>query len=159
MALMRWSPTTELSGLHSAMDRLFGDMFGDGDAVQQGEGDGQRRTAATYRLPVDIQETDTGYRIQTPVPGFRPEDVEVTFSDGVLTIQARRSQDQQQQQGNYIRRELWFGNYIRRLGLPDDIEADNIKASFDNGLLTVEVPRKAKPEPKRIQVASQGEKR
>jgi HSP20 family protein len=141
----------DLAGLHTAMDRLFGDIFGEPLGTSQA-GDGSGSDEPIYRLPVDIVEVENGYRIQAPVPGFRPEDVEVTFSDGVLSINARRSQEETRQEGNYMRREVAFGNYQRHIALPGDIRADDIKASFDNGLLTLEVPRAPKPQPVRIEV-------
>jgi HSP20 family protein len=160
LAIVRWSPTNDLAGLHSAMDRLFGDMFGElYTPARQGDGEAGGSASAeaqpqlpTYHLPVNIAETENGYRIEAPVPGFRPEDVEVTFADGTLTISARRQEERTSQEGNYLRREVAFGNYRRHITLPGDINADGIMASFDNGVLTVEVPRAPRPEPKRIQV-------
>jgi HSP20 family protein len=150
LAIARWNPN-ELVGLHSAMDRLFGDVFGETFGSSQ-EGSADRGVAPIHRLPVDIAEVEGGYRIQAAVPGFRPEDVEVTFSDGVLSISARRSHEESRQEGNYMRREIAFGNYERQIALPGDIRADQIKASFDNGILTIDVPRAPKPEPVRIEV-------
>jgi HSP20 family protein len=158
LAIVRWNPTTDLAGLHSAMDRLFGDVFGEMFTVpaQSGEGNGDRESSPpelpTYHLPVNISETENGYRIEAPVPGFRPEDVEVTFSEGVLTISARRTEERTREEGSYLRREVAFGNYRRHITLPGDIRAEDIRAAFENGVLTVEVPRAPKPEPKRIQI-------
>src|SRR5215470_5874588 len=92
LTLARWSPTSELTNLHTAMDRLFSDLFGEPMRSPLTAEMG-RAGAPTYHLPVDIAEVDNGYRIQAPVPGFKPEDVEVTFSDGVLTINAKRSEE------------------------------------------------------------------
>jgi HSP20 family protein len=133
------------------MDRLFGDAFGEAFGNSR-EGDTEGTGIATYRLPVDIAEIENGYRIQAPVPGFKPEDVEVTFSDGVLTISARRSHEETRKEGRYMRREVAFGNYERQITLPGDIRAQDIKATFDNGLLTVEVPRAPRPQPMRIEI-------
>jgi HSP20 family protein len=159
MAIVRWSPSTDLAGLHSAMDRLFSDMFGESfsqmssDRPQQMErGNGGGRQLPTFHLPVNVSETEQGYRIEAPVPGFRPEDVEVTFADGVLSINAQRSEERSSEEGDYVRREVAYGNYRRQITLPGDVRADDIKASFDNGMLTIEVPRAPKPEPKRIQI-------
>jgi HSP20 family protein len=140
----------ELTSLHSAMDRLFGDIFG--DALWSPTGDRGRAGMATYRLPVDIVQTDQGYRIHAPVPGVRPEDVEVTFSDGVLSIKAKRTEEQTRPDGSYLRRELVFGEYQRQIMLPGDVRAEDIRASFDNGMLMVEVPRAPRPQPARIEV-------
>ena len=151
MALVRWNPTSDLASLHSTMDRLFSDVFGEAFRGSMA-GDGGRTEAATYHLPVNIAETDTGYRIQAPVPGFKPEEVEVTYADGVLSIKAKRSQERSRQEGNYLRREVAFGNYQRQVTLPSDVRAEDIKASFENGVLTVEVPRAPKPKPVRIRI-------
>jgi HSP20 family protein len=159
MAIVRWSPTTDLASLHSAMDRLFSDMFGEsfsqtgGDSSRQQmeRGNGGARQLPTFHLPVNVSESDKGFRIEAPVPGFRPEDVEVTFADGVLTINARRSEERTMEEGDYVRREVAYGNYRRQITLPGDVRADDIKADFDNGMLQIEV-RAPKPEPKRIQI-------
>jgi HSP20 family protein len=161
MAIVRWGPTRswgptgDVAGLHSTIDRLFSDMFGEanvGTSRDDQSGDSGGYDMPTFHLPVNIVDTEQGYRIQAPVPGFRPEDVEVTFSDGVLTINAKRSEEQTRQEGNYLRREVGFGNYWRQIALPGDVRADDIRATFDNGVLTVEVPRAPKPEPKKIEV-------
>lgn len=151
MAISNWSPANELTNLHSTMDRLFGNLFAE-VFESPSAGEGRRTGVPSYRLPVDIVETENGYRIQAPVPGFRPEDVEVTFSDGVLTIRGSRSREQSRQEGNYLRREVAFGDYVRQIALPGRVQAENIKATFDNGLLTVDVPRESKPEPRRIEI-------
>jgi HSP20 family protein len=159
LAIVRWSPSNDLASLHSAMDRLFGDvfgeMFGPGERPEQRavpEGTGQ---LPTYFLPVNIAETEKGYRIEAPVPGFRPENVEITFADGVLSINARRTDEKERKEGNYLRREVAFGSYRRQITLPGDIRSEDIKASFDNGVLTIEVPRAPRPQPKRIEVRAE----
>ena len=148
MAIARWRPANDLASLHTNMDRLFSDGFGDlfGRAGEEGG------MAPTLYLPVDIMETDNGYIIEAPVAGFKPEDVEITFSDGMLTINATRREESEEPEGQYLRREIAFGNYQRRIALPGDVQADGIRATFDNGMLTVEVPRAPKPQPKRIPV-------
>ena len=148
MAIARWRPASDLASLHSTMDRLFSDVFGDSFARMGGED----RGLATFHLPVDIQENEDGYVIKAPVPGFNPEDVEITFSDGVLTINATHREEKEEPEGQYLRREIAFGNYQRRIGLPGGVKAEDITATFDNGVLTVMVPRAPRPEPRRIQV-------
>lgn len=147
--MIRWSPGTELANLHSQMDRLFEDFFG--PSTPGGRAEGQR-SLPTYYLPLDIKEVDNGYEITTPVPGFTPEEVEVTFSEGVLKISAQHSQQSSQAQGGYLRREIAFGNYQRAIQLPGDVKEDEISATFDNGMLTVMVPKAPRPQPKKIEV-------
>jgi HSP20 family protein len=151
MSIARWRPSSELAGLHSAMDRLFSDVFGPAYRGLMPE-DGGMMDGGGQHLPVNIQETDMGYRIEAPLPGLRPEDVEITFQDGLLSIKARRSEERKQEERNYVRREFVMGNYQRQIALPGDVQAENIKANFDNGVLTIDVPRARRPEPARIQV-------
>jgi HSP20 family protein len=146
----------ELASMHSTLDRLFSDAFGDALGRSMGGqpqgGDSSESRMPTYHLPVDVVETEDGYRVRAPVPGFKPEDVEVTFSEGVLTIRAERKEEKAEEEGTYHRREVAWGHYQRQIALPGDIQADKIEATFDNGMLTIEVPRAPKPEPMRIQI-------
>jgi HSP20 family protein len=161
LAIVRWNPASDLAGLHSAMDRLFGDMFGDVFAPMEGPQAQARREGErpTLHLPVNIKESQDGYTIEAPVPGFKPEDVQVTFADGVLTIEARRSEERREEKGDYVRREVSYGNYRRRISLPGDIRADDIRASFEDGVLRVEVPRAPRPQPRKIEIKAAEEKR
>lgn len=149
MALNRWSPFGELASLHSAMDRLFGDFFGaplltGGDEV----------ATPTWYLPMDIVDQGRAYQIKAAVPGFAPEEVELTYSDGMLHIAAKRTErsTSQDDNGSYLRRELTFGNYSRAIQLPGEVKQDEIKATFDNGILTIEVPKVPAAQPVKIQI-------
>jgi HSP20 family protein len=146
--MIRWSPSTELANLHTTVDRLFEDFFATAPR------DGGQRVLPTYQLPLDIREEDQGYQIQAAVPGFKPEQVEVTFTDGVLRISAQRSETRNEQGGNYLRREVAYGNFQRSIQLPGDVRTDEITADFENGILTIRVPKVPRPEPRRIQVGT-----
>ena len=152
--MIRWSPNTELASLHGAMDRLFEDFFGPG----AGGAREARPGASSYFLPLDIREQAQAYEIQAPVAGFKPEEVEVTFADGVLRIHARHSGQGQEERGGYIRREIAYGDYQRAIQLPGDVREDDISASFEDGVLTVTVPKAPRPEPKRIQIGGRSQR-
>jgi len=154
MALNRWSPMGELAGLHTAMDRLFSDFFG--TPVQES---GQT-SSRTWYLPVDVIDEGSAYLIKAAVPGFTPEEVEVTFSDGVLSISAQHKQEwsSKNSDGNYLRREMTFGSYARSMQLPGDVKGDQIKASFDNGILTIDVPKVPAAQPIKIKVTGKSQK-
>ena len=144
-AVTRWNPLSDLVYLHSQMDQLFESAFGSGRSDRT---DGYELA----NLPVDIHQTDDAYTIDAAVPGFRPEDVEVTLEDGVLTIRGSlRAEDSRDEKG-YIRRERRMSAVYRQIGLPQEVQADGISASFSNGVLTVRVPRTPKAQPKRIPV-------
>ena len=147
--MIRWSPVMEAGNLHSAMDRLYDELLGPSSGVDRAP----VQSVPTYVLPLDIREVESGYEVQAPVPGFSPEDVEITFSEGVLKIQAQRSAGSTQQQGAYLRKEVAYGNYLRGIQLPGDIDENDITATFDNGILTVSVPKAPRPQPKKIQIS------
>lgn len=149
MALNRWSPMGELTGLHNAMDRLFGDFFGT-PLVTSGE----RATTPTWYLPLDIVDQGNAYQIKAAVPGFMPDEVEVTYHDGLLNISAEHRQEStsKNESGTYLRRELAIGNFSRSVQLPGEVRHDGIKANFDNGILTVDVPKIPAAQPVKIQV-------
>jgi len=155
MAISRWSPVGELASLHTAMDRLFSDFFGGGS----GEPESNGSQGTTWYLPLDIVDTDNAYQVRAAVPGFAPEDVELTYNDGVLSIVARRKEESTSKQGTYLRRELRLGNYARSVQLPGGIRPEDIKASFDSGILTVEIPKAKGPEPIKIEVSGKAEKK
>lgn len=148
--MIRWSPATELANLHGAMDRLFEDFFSPPAAGNRSE----RALTPLYALPLDVREVEGGYEITAPVPGFKPEEVEVTFQDGVLKVVAQHSAQTAERQEGFIRREVAWGNYGRTIMLPGDIKEDGITASFEDGMLTVTVPKAPRPQPRRIEVGA-----
>jgi HSP20 family protein len=93
----------------------------------------------TARFPLDVQRTEGGYRLQAALPGFKPEDVEVTLANGTLTISAKRSEDRRTEQGRYLRREVYSGSFQRRLSVPAEVTAEDVQATLENGVLTVDV--------------------
>src|SRR5256885_16977294 len=99
MTLSRWSPMREF-------DRLFVDFFG--TPVDYA------REPRTWPLALDIADLGNAYQVKAALPGFKPEEVEVTVADGVLDIKAQRKQETESKDGGYLRRELTYGDYERR---------------------------------------------
>ena len=147
MAIVRWNPWNDLFDLHSQMDQLFSTVQGDAARATNGGSE-------FINLPVDIRQTDSEFVIEASVPGFKPEQVEVTFEDGTLTIKGQRSSESEEKKGEYVRRERRHASVYRRVGLPAEVRADEISASFDNGVLRITVPRAQKAQPKRIPVTA-----
>ena len=101
-------------------------------------------------LPLDIRQTDDAYVIEASVPGFSPEQVQVTVDQNWLVIHADRNQESETTEGGYVRRERRSASVHRRLALPEEVDVDRISASFSNGELAITVPRSARPEPRRV---------
>jgi HSP20 family protein len=115
---------------------------------------GRSERAVHNNLPLDIRQTEDAFWIEASVPGFRPEDVEITLDENVLTIRGTRRQEDDR--GGYVQRERQLGSVHRHVRLPAQVKAEKITASFENGVLTSMVPREQKAEPKRIPVAVAG---
>jgi HSP20 family protein len=154
MAMIRWNPSSDLVNLHSEMDRLFNELT-EGVRGSHGEGNGGRSDVGAF-LPVDIERTDDSIVIRASVPGFTPDEVNVTVDSGVLTIDARHEEEKEEKdkKGAVLRRERYTGRLYRQIALGDGVKSDTAKATFDNGVLTVTVPLAARPEPKKIPVTA-----
>ena len=110
-----------------------------------------RAGAPTYYLPVDVFESDEAFTLVASVPGFRKDQVDVTFDDGILSIKARADENPNTP-GRWLRQERPYGSFVRRLEVPAQVETAKISAAFDNGELTVTIPKTAKPQPVKIQI-------
>ena len=145
MALVRWNPWSDLFSLHNQMDQIFHANSPDAESRERTE---------QFTLPVDIRQSDDAFVIEASVPGFAPDDVEVTFENGVLSIKGTHREETERSDNGYVRRERRIGSVYRQIGLPAEVRADEISASFHNGVLTVSVPRAQKAQPKRIPVTA-----
>jgi HSP20 family protein len=159
MAIIRWNPASDLINLHSELDRLFGDLT-EGLVPTRGQGnDGGGRVLPAF-LPVDIERNDRELVIRASVPGFKPEEVNVTVDNGVLTIDARHSEEREEKDKegkNVIRRERYSGRLYRQIALGEGVDSEKVNARFDNGELVITVPLAQRPEPKRVPVQSSGD--
>ena len=145
MAIVRWNPWNDLFDLHNQVDQLFQSLGN--ETVRNG--------GSEYaNLPVDIRQTDEAFVIEASVPGFAPDDVELTFDAGVLTINGQHKSESEDKQGSYVRRERRQMSVYRQVGLPAEVRAEEISASFENGVLRITVPRAQKSQPTRIPVTS-----
>ena len=107
---------------------------------------------------VDIRETEGELTFSVELPGVRPEDVEVTAVEGILSIHGVRSAVRSEgEQERYHLVERSYGSFLRRFNLPQGVDADKIEAEVTEGVLHVRIPRLALPEPKRIQVKARVE--
>jgi HSP20 family protein len=109
-----------------------------------------------HNLPLDIRQTDEAFWIEASVPGFRPEDMEITLDENVLTIRGTWPLEDETLHGGYVQRERQLCSVYRQVRLATEVRAEEITANFDNGVLSVMVPRAKKAQPKRIPVAMAG---
>jgi HSP20 family protein len=105
-------------------------------------------------LALDIRQTEDAYVIQASVPGFAPEDVNVTVDGNWLVIQAQHAEDEESSERGWVRRERRSASVYRRLALPEQTDVDAIKASVANGELSINIPRSRAAEPHRVPVTT-----
>ena len=127
-------------------ESLFDEFFDDfARPVKKVAGDS---TQAPAVMKTDVKEHETGYELDIDLPGYKKEDVQAQLKDGYLTITAsnKTSNDQKDEAGKYIRRERYYGTCSRSFYVGEDIEQEDIKAKFEDGILKIAVPKKeAKP--------------
>lgn len=140
MALVRWEPAT--------MNRLFTNLF---DTPT-----GSAPAARRWMPAMDLAETDDAYVLRADLPGLDASDVKIELQDRVLTISGERHEEREL---GYHRVERSFGAFRRSLTLPEGIDAEAITASFDKGVLTVQVPKPEERKPRRVEIAVEGSSR
>ena len=147
MLTTRRNPFSELAALEKSVDRIFGEVF-----ARPANGKVSSEPAF-LRLPVNVALKDGQYVITAPLAGFKPEEVDVTFADGVLTISAKHSQEKKSERDGYVRQEVVSGNFYRQIPV-GDIDPKSVKAQVENGVLTVTLPAPTEPQPVKIAVES-----
>jgi HSP20 family protein len=144
-SLMRWDPFRDTLSLRNAMDRLFEDSF-----VTPHVGWIAPTSAAGMAL--DVYETKEQVVIKAALPGVKPEETEVTITGDTLTIRGESKEENEIKEENYIRKERHFGSFARSVTLPTGLEADKAEATFENGVLTLKIPKSEQVKPKSIKV-------
>jgi HSP20 family protein len=142
----RPSPFGELLSLRQAMDRLFEDSFVTPRSWGAGGFEGMN-------LPLDVSSTADELVVEAALPGVKPEDVDITIENGTLTIRGRTSSERREGEGDYLVQEIRRGEYSRSVSLPTGLEPDKATASFDNGVLTLRVPKAEQVKPRQIRIA------
>ena len=146
MAIVRWDPFRDVAALQDRINRIFSESFGRSRDIDD------EVSLYDWRPPVDIYETADGIVLKIELPGVNKEDVSVEVKDNVLTLKGERLLDPEIKDEHYYRKERSFGKFNRSFSLQESIRPDSIKASFKDGVLTVEVPRAEEEKPKQITV-------
>lgn len=140
-----------LFSLHRDMNRLFDEVMGGGVAgggLPLAGGQGQFINAH-----MSVSETENEIRVAAELPGVREEDIEVSLDEDMLTIRGEKKMERQDEKENFHFVERSFGTFQRSIRLPFPVEPDQVRASFDNGVLTVTLPKSARQDrTRRIQV-------
>jgi HSP20 family protein len=142
--LTRWEPWREMTTLRRAFERFFDEPF-------------EPRFLLPWRLDefepaVDVVEDENAYIMKASLPGVKPENVEVTLQNNVLTLKGEAKEDKEIKEENYHLRERRYGSFMRSLTLPASVKADLIEARHEDGVLIVRLPKTEEDKPKKIAV-------
>lgn len=150
MSMIRWEPFSELMSLRQAMDRLFEDSF-----VTPSRAFGRLDIA----MPVDMYQTENEVVVKTAVPGVKPEEVDITITGDTLCIKGEKKADEKVKRDDYIYQEHRYGTFSRAVNLPAGLDTGKAEASFEDGILTLTIPKSEEVKPKQIKVkAIEGKK-
>ena len=144
MTMMGGDPYREMTSLRQGMDRLFEDTFM-WPARSQYE-------MAGGNLPLDIYQTRDDVVVKAALPGMKPDDVDISITGDTLTIKDEHMEDAEVKEQDYIRREHCYGVLSRTVTLPVSIQSDKAQATFENGMLTLTLPRAEAIKTKQIKV-------
>jgi HSP20 family protein len=143
--LVRWDPFRDLVSIQDELSRLFGRTFGGAESI--------RPSATGGWMPsMDVYETEDRIVAKLELPGIEPDKVDVSVEDSTLTVSGSREFSDEVKEESYHRVERRYGSFTRAVTLPQTADTEKVNASFDKGVLTIEIGKAEKAKPKKIQV-------
>jgi HSP20 family protein len=140
--LIRWEPAREMMTLREAMDRLFDDAFTRPLSLRE-----------NWSAPaIDMYQTDDEIVVKAALPGIKPDEVQIDVTGEVLTIKGETKQQEEKKEKAWHIREQRWGVFERSVVLPTDVVSDKAKAEFENGILTIILPKAEEVKPKVISI-------
>lgn len=141
--LIRWEPMG-VTSLRQAMDRLFEDSFVRSSGLLPSFG--------TEAPAVDMYQTDKDVVVKASLPGMKAEDVEISVTGDMLTLKGEHREEQEVKEESYFRKEMRYGSFVRSLEIPVPVKVDKADAVFEDGVLTLTLPKTEAIKPKSIKV-------
>ena len=144
MSLIKWSPIRDLLSIQDEMNKLFDERLD--------QFSGSELQSRVWQPLVDIFEEDDKFVIKAEIPEVKKEDISINLENNVLTIKGERKLEKEDKKENYHRAERFYGMFQRSFTLPGTVEQEKIKANLENGVLTLEIPKKEEVKPKKIEI-------
>ncbi len=142
--LIRWEPAREMMTLREAMDRLFDDAFTRPLSIRDGW--------SMASPAIDMYQTENDVVVKATIPGMKAEDVQINIAGDVLTLKGEVKQEEERNDKAWHIREQRFGSFERSVALPTAVKTDKADAVFENGVLTVTLPKADEVKPKTINI-------
>ena len=144
-SLSRWDPFRELSTQSDRMTRFFRELYSP-------EGPQETVTTTSFAPPVDVYEDEHNIILKIEVPGIDEKDIDVRMESNTLTIHGERKFEKEEREENFRRVERMYGSFTRSFTLPSSVDAERASASYDKGMLKINLAKKAEAKPKQIKV-------
>jgi len=151
MVLTRWDPFRELSSLQNRVNTLFQDF-------NRGQGQEELLTTGNFVPPVDVYEDEHKITLKLEIPGIDQKDVDIRYENNTLTVRGERKFEKEEKEENFHRIERSYGSFARSFSLPNTVDQDNIHAEYANGVLKIDLAKRAEAKPKQIKVNIGGQK-
>lgn len=145
MAMERWDPFRDMLTLREAMDRLFQESFVRPTSAMI--------SAARGTIPVDLAESGNNYVIRATMPGIDPDKVRISVHENVLTMRGESKGEEERKEENYIMRERHAASFSRSIALPTAVDAEHAQATYENGVLTLTLPKSPVAQPQQIPIS------
>ena len=147
MTRLTRTPNRNLNSLQNEIDRVFDRFFPSREQTQESSS-----SRAVWRPQMDLTETDESYRLHLDMPGMSKDELKISYQDNELVVSGERKSTHTDEDEEFVRVERSFGQFRRSFTLPRTVDADNIDATYDNGVLTVTVPKTEKVKPRQIEI-------
>ena len=131
MVLQRFDPFRDLRNMEDTMNRLW---RGFGTTTT-------REGAEDWNIAIDVVQKADEIVVNASLPGVKPEDIDLTIEDNVLTLKAERQAEHREEDSRYLIQERSYGRYYRALRLPDTVDVNKVKSTYDNGVLAISLPK------------------
>jgi len=141
----RASPMRDMLTMRQAVDRFFDDDFRPFRSLAGGL-DGPA-------LPLDVTADSDSVTIEAALPGIKPDDVDITVENGTVTISGKTADERTAEEGSYVLQEIRRGSFSRTVTLPNGLEPDKARATFENGILHLEIPKAEQLKPRQIKIS------
>lgn len=144
-SMTRWNPVAGAVVNRDPFFRLVDSFFANGMSEDVNN--------RTWTPPVDIQETEEGYRLTAELPGLTKNDINITLENNVLRLSGERKLEKDVNKDSYHRIERVYGTFTRAFTLPSLVNSEGVQASFENGILTILVPKAEQARPRKISIS------
>jgi len=144
MAISRWYPIREVASLQDRVNSLFHDFAGDQGAV----------TAAAFAPAVDVFENGEKVVLKLDIPGIKEEDLDIRVENQTLSVRGERKFESEEKEENFHRIERRYGSFFRSFSLPTTVDTENVGATYEAGVLKLELKKKASAQPRQIKVGA-----